>query len=197
NGNSTTANQNVIIDDTTPPVTPTLANVTGQCSATATTPTTTDNCAGTVTGTTSDPLTYNTQGTHVIHWTFNDGNGNSTTANQNVIIDDTTPPVTPTLANVTGQCSATATTPTTTDNCAGTVTGTTSDPLTYNTQGTHVIHWTFNDGNGNSTIANQNVIIDDTTPPVTPTLANVPGQCGAPATTPTTTDNGAGTVTGT
>ena len=33
-------------------------------------------------GTTSDALTYNTQGTHVIHWTFSDGNGNSTTANQ-------------------------------------------------------------------------------------------------------------------
>src|SRR5438445_179527 len=98
--------------DTTPPVTPTLADVTGQCSATATTPTTTEKGAGTVTGTTSNPWTYNTQGTHVIHWTFSDGNGNSTTANQNVIIHDTTPPVTPTLANVTGQCSATATTPT-------------------------------------------------------------------------------------
>src|SRR5438093_1068975 len=142
-----------------PPVTPTLANVTGQCSATATTPTTTDNCAGTVTGTTSDPLTYNTQGTHVIHWTFNDGNGNSTTATQNVIIDDTTPPVTPTLADVTGQCSATATTPTTTDNCAGTVTGTTSDPLTYNTQRSQERRGAISDGNGNSTTADQNVIV--------------------------------------
>src|SRR2546425_4111415 len=34
-------------------------------------------CAGTVTGTTTDPLTYNTQGTHVIHWTFDDGHGNT------------------------------------------------------------------------------------------------------------------------
>src|SRR6185369_3817547 len=110
-----------------------------------------DNCAGTVTGTTSDALSYSTQGTHVIHWTFSDGNGNSTTANQNVIIHDVTKPVTPTLADVTGECSATATAPTTTDNCAGTVTGTTTDALTYSTQGTHVIHWTFSDGNGNST----------------------------------------------
>ena len=149
----------VSITDTTAPVTPTLADVTGTCTATATAPTTTDACAGTITGTTTDALTYTTQGTHIIHWTFNDGNGNSTTANQNVIITDTTAPVTPTLADITGQCTATATAPTTTDVCVGTITGTTTDALTYTTQGTHIIHWTFNDGNGNSTTANQNVII--------------------------------------
>ena len=197
NGNSITVNQNVIVDDTTNPITPMLANVTGQCSATATVPTTTDNCAGTISGTTNDPLTYTTQGTHVIHWNFNDGNGNSITVNQNVIVDDTTNPVTPILANVTGQCSATATVPTTTDNCAGTISGTTNDPLTYTTQGTHIIHWTFSDGNGNSITVNQNVIVDDTTNPVTPMLANVTGQCSATATVPTTTDNCAGTINGT
>src|SRR5678815_4324301 len=81
-----------------------------------------DNCAGTVTGTTSDPLVYNTQGTFTVHWTFNDGNGNTSTANQTVVVDDVTPPVAPVLASVTGECSATVTAPTTTDNCAGTVT---------------------------------------------------------------------------
>ncbi|RKT00797.1 gliding motility-associated C-terminal domain-containing protein [Flavobacterium sp. 123] len=197
NGQSVTATQNVIIDDTVAPVIPTLANVTGQCSATATVPTTTDVCAGTITGTTSDPLTYSTQGSHTITWTFNDGNGQSVTATQNVIIDDTVAPVIPTLANVTGQCSATATVPTTTDVCAGTITGTTSDPLTYSTQGSHTITWTFNDGNGQSVTATQNVIIDDTVAPVIPTLANVTGQCSATATVPTTTDVCAGTITGT
>ncbi len=197
NGNIVTANQNVIVDDTTAPVVPTLANVTGQCSATAVAPTTTDNCAGTLTATTNDPLTYNTQGTFVITWTFNDGNGNSSTATQTVIVDDTTAPVVPTLANVTGQCSATATPPTTTDVCAGTITGTTNDPLTYNTQGTFVITWTFNDGNGNSSTATQTVIVDDVTAPVVPTLANVTGECSATATPPTTTDNCAGTLTAT
>ena len=196
-GNSITALQNVIIDDTTNPVAPTLAHVTGQCSAIASEPTTTDNCSGTLTGTTSDPLTYSTQGTHVITWTFDDGNGNTITANQNVIIDDTTNPVTPTLANVTGQCSATVSAPTTTDNCSGTLTGNTLDLLAYSTQGTHVITWTFDDGNGNTITANQNVIVDDTTNPVTPTLANVTGQCSAAASEPTTTDNCSGTLTGT
>ncbi|MGV1012069.1 MAG: gliding motility-associated C-terminal domain-containing protein [Flavobacterium sp.] len=197
NGNTTQVNQSVIVDDTTPPEAPMLVNVTGQCSATATAPTTTDNCLGTITGTTSDPLTYNSQGTYTIHWTFDDGNGNTTTTNQSVIVDDTTPPVAPMLVNVTGQCSATATAPTTTDNCLGTITGTTSDPLTYNSQGTFTIHWTFDDGNGNTTQVNQNVIVDDTTPPVAPMLTNVTGQCSATATAPTTTDNCLGTITGT
>ncbi|MFL5745296.1 MAG: PKD-like domain-containing protein, partial [Niastella sp.] len=196
NGNTSTANQNVVIHDVTPPVVPTLADITDECTATATAPTTTDNCAGTITGTTTDPLTYSTQGTHVIHWTFDDGHGNTSTANQNVIIHDVTAPVAPTLADVTGECTATATAPTTTDNCSGTITGTTTDPVTY-TSGTHVIHWTFNDGNGNSSTANQNVIIHDITAPVAPTLADVTGECSATATAPATTDNCAGTVTGT
>ena len=76
-------------------------------------------------------LTYTTQGTHVITWSFDDGNGNISTATQNVIIDDVTAPVVPVLADVTGECSATATAPTTTDNCSGTITGTTADALNY------------------------------------------------------------------
>jgi hypothetical protein len=197
NGNIITANQNVIVNDTTDPNTPTLADVTGQCDATATVPTTRDNCAGSITGTTSDPLTYAAQGTHVITWSFDDGNGNVITANQNVIVNDITDPNTPTLADVTGQCDATATVPTTRDNCAGSITGTTSDPLTYARQGTHVITWSFDDGNGNVITANQNVIVNDITDPNTPTLADVTGQCDATATVPATTDNCAGSITGT
>ncbi len=197
NGNSTTADQTVTIDDITPPVTPVLTGITGECTATATAPTTTDACAGIITGTTGDPLTYTSQGTHTIHWTFSDGNGNSTTADQTVTIDDITPPVTPVLTGITGECTATATAPTTTDACAGIITGTTGDPLTYTSQGTHTIHWTFSDGNGNSTTADQTVTIDDVTPPVTPVLTGITGECTATATAPTTTDACAGIITGT
>ena len=172
-----------MIDDITAPAVPTLADVTGECSATATTATTTDNCSGTITGTTTDALTYTTQGTHVIHWSFDDGNGNISTATQNVVIADITAPAVPALADVTGECSATATAPTTTDNCSGTITGTTTDALTYTTQGTHVIHWSFDDGNGNISTANQNVVIADITAPAVPTLADVTGECSATATT--------------
>ncbi|MDB2656631.1 T9SS type A sorting domain-containing protein [Crocinitomicaceae bacterium] len=197
NGNIVTATQNVIIDDITAPVTPILADITAECTATVTAPTTTDNCVGTVTGTTTDPLTYTGEGTNVITWTFDDGNGNTTTATQNVIIDDVTAPVAPTLAGVTGECSATATAPTTTDNCVGFVTGTTTDPLTYSAEGTYVITWTFDDGNGNTTTATQNVIVDDVTAPVSPALADLTDECTVTAVAPTATDNCAGTVTGT
>ena len=197
NGNVITADQNVIIDDTTNPATPILADVAGQCTGTAVSPTTSDNCDGVITGTTTYATTYTAQGTHVITWTFTDGNGNSITANQNVIINDTIDPVTPALADVTGECTATAVAPTTTDNCTGTITGTTTDLLTYTAQGTHVIAWSFDDGNGNGITVNQNVIIDDVTDPLTPTLADITAECTAASVVPTTTDACAGTVTGT
>ena len=150
------ATQRVVVDDVTAPVAPSINTVTGECSATVTTaPTATDNCVGTVTGTTTDALTYSTQGVHVITWKFNDGNGNTSTATQLVVVDDVTAPVKPTIATATGECSVTVTAPTTTDNCKGTVTGTTSDSLSYNTQGSYTITWTFNDGNGNASTAAQ------------------------------------------
>jgi hypothetical protein len=77
--------------------------------------------------------------------------------------------------------------------------GTTGDPLVYNTQGTFTVHWTFNDGNGNSSFASQNVIVKDTIAPVITrcpadiTVPAGPGQtvCGQVVTwaTPTASDN--------
>ncbi len=200
NGNVTTATQNVIVDDVTAPEVPVLADVTGECSATATAPSTNDACVGSIIGTTSDALTFDVQGTHVITWSFDDGNGNVSTATQNVIVDDITAPELPILADVTGECSATATAPTTIDACIGTITGTTSDALTYDVQGTYVITWSFDDGNGNVSTATQNVIVDDVTAPV-PDLASLPvlyGQCTVdmPA-APTATDNCGSVITGT
>ena len=197
NGNTSTATQNVIVKDTQAPVVPVLADVTGECGATVTAPTTTDACSGTITGTTTDPLSYSAQGTYLVHWTFNDGNGNTSTATQNVIVKDTQAPVVPVLADVTGECGATVTAPTTTDACSGTITGTTTDPLSYSVQGTYLVHWTFNDGDGNTSTATQNVIVKDTQAPVVPVLADVTGECGATVTAPTTTDACSGTITGT
>ena len=77
-----------------------------QCSASApTAPTATDNCSGTVTGTTTTSFPVTTQGTTVVTWTFNDGNGNTSTQTQNIVIDDTTAPVFTTApADVTVEC---------------------------------------------------------------------------------------------
>ncbi|WP_157448682.1 HYR domain-containing protein, partial [Bizionia sp. APA-3] len=124
------------------PLTPTLADLTDECSVTAAAPTTTDACAGTITGTTTDPLTYNTQGIYTITWNFDDGHGNDIDVVQNVIITDNTAPVADiaTLADVTAECSVTSlTAPTATDNCGGTVTVTNDASLPISTQGTTVL----------------------------------------------------------
>jgi hypothetical protein len=196
NGNSVVATQNVIIDDTSDPDIPVLPDVTGECSAIATVPTTTDACAGIITGTSSDPLSYSEQGTYTVLWTFDDGNGNSIVVPQNVIVDDVTDPEIPVLPDVSGECSVTASVPTTTDACAGTISGTTTDTLSYYTAGIYVITWTFDDGNGNSIQVPQNVIVIDEIDPFTPVLPELTGECSVEATTPTTTDNCAGTVSG-
>gem|GEM_PF-805336 len=203
NGNIVTQNQTVVIDDTTAPV-PNVTNlptISQSCSATLTAPTATDACAGTITGTTASPLTYSAEGTYSVTWTYNDGRGNTSTQNQTIVIDDTTAPVpnVSSLPTVTAQCSATLTAPTATDACAGTITGTTASPLTYSSEGSYTVTWSYNDGRGNTSTQNQTVVIDDTIAPV-PTVSSLPtvtAQCSATLTAPTATDACAGTITGT
>jgi hypothetical protein len=203
-GNFVSCTFNVTVVDNEKPV-PTLANlptITGQCSASIPAPpTATDNCSGLITGTTPNPVSYSTQGTYNVTWTYNDGNGNVQTQTQTVIVKDNIPPVTPVLATVNGECSAAASVPTTTDNCAGTVSGTTADATSYNAQGTYTIHWTFSDGNGNTTTANQTVIVKDVTAPVINCVAPITvnnniNVCGATVTyaRPTATDNCSGSA---
>jgi len=190
---------NVIVEDFSPPAMPTLATLTDECSVTAIAPTTTDNCAGIIIGTTTDPTEYSEQGTYTITWTFADGNGNSTTAEQTFIIDDVTAPSPPTLTDVNSECSVTSlTAPTTTDNCTGTITGTTTQTFPITTQGTTVVTWTFNDGNGNTATQTQNVIVDDNMSPIPDIeiLENITAECEVTElTAPTATDNCGGLVT--
>jgi hypothetical protein len=162
-GNSTNCTFTVTVLDTSSPTVPVLPVLTGQCSVSVPTPTATNSCGITkkiAIGTTSDPLTYTTQGTNIVHWSFDDGNGIVSTANQTVIVKDTIAPVAPVLPTVTGSCSApvTLTAPTATDNCAGTVTGTTTTVFPITAQGTTAVTWRFSDGNNTST-ATQNVVI--------------------------------------
>ena len=171
NGNSISQTQAVVIADVTPPVADVaqLPDVTGECEVSSLTPpTATDNCAGTITGTTSTSFPIDAQGVFQVIWTFDDGNGNTITQTQNVIINDVTAPV-PTvsqLPDLTNQCLVTTLTPpTATDNCGGTITGTTTTTAPIQTLGNSTITWTFDDGNGNTTTQTQNVInptIDNT-----------------------------------
>ncbi len=197
NGNSASANVEITVMDASSPV-PSIAALpvlTGQCAVSATAPTATDGCGATITATTTRPVTFSTQGYFTINWTYTAANGKTTSQLQQVIVHNTIPPSIPTLPDITGQCSAAATAPTTTDNCGGTVTGMTTDPLTYNQQGNYVIHWSFTDGNGNSSTATQNVIVKDITPPVINSVANISVFATSAAgaivnyTTPIGTDN--------
>ncbi len=130
-----------MIDDITDPVpdSPTLADVTAECSVTSlTAPTATDNCSGTVTVTNDASLPITAQGTTIVTWTYDDGNGNTVDQTQDVVIDDITDPVpdSPTLADVTAECSVTSlTAPTATDNCSGTVTVTNDASLPITSSG--------------------------------------------------------------
>ena len=168
NGDTATCGFNVIIVDTNAPVAPVLPDIiVGQCSGTPPTPVAIDSCVGAIQGTTTTKFPITTQGTNVVTWSFDDGHGNVTKANQNVIVKDTTPPVTPTLPDLLyGACNGVSVTPpapTTTDNCKGTVTGTTTTSFPITNFGTTVLTWTFDDGNGNKTTANQNVIVSGLT----------------------------------
>lgn len=177
-----------------------LANVNGQCEVTSlTAPTATDNCSGSITGThnASLPITSNT----TITWTYDDGDGNTSTQTQNVVLNDNTAPVADaaTLSDVTAQCEVTSlTAPTATDNCAGAIVGTHSLtlPITSNT----TITWTYDDGDGNTSTQTQNIVINDNIDPVADvaTLADINSQCAVSSlTAPTATDNCSGNLTGT
>ena len=123
-------------------------------------PTATDNCSGTITATTTSPLTYTTQGSFSITWTYTDAKGNVSTQNQNVVVNDNLGPVAnvTSLPTITGSCSVTMTRPTATDNCSGTITATTPSPLTL-TVGSYTITWTYTDAKGNISTQNQNVVV--------------------------------------
>lgn len=183
-GHSTNCTFTVTVTDTTAPVVPALPTLTGQCSVTVSAPApVTDNCGGLVTGTTSDPLTYTTQGTFTVRWAFGDGNGNTNTINQTVIVKDTIPPVAPVLPPATGNCGTpvTLTPPTASDNCAGMVPGTTTNSLVYTTAGTNIVYWTFDDGNGNRSTSTQTVIVTGLDfHGFYPPIAGTGGTCSAP-----------------
>ena len=205
NGNVATHAQNVIIDDVTAPIanTTTLNDVSSACEVTAiTVPNATDNCIGLVLGTTTTTFPITTQGTTIVTWTYDDGNGNTSTQTQNVIITDVTAPVADisTLSDITSTCQVVSLSPpSASDNCNGTILGTTTATLPITAQGTTTITWTYDDGNGNTSTQTQNIIIDD---PITPVvdlidLPDITAECSVTSlTAPTATDNCAGSITG-
>jgi hypothetical protein len=194
----------VTVEDVIAPVVPVLPDVIGECDATVPVATATDNCAGTVMGTTSDPLSYSVQGTYVIHWTFTDPSGNKSFATQNVIVKDTTPPTVACPANITVPAnvyednvygahvnfSATGA-----DNCG-------APALTYSVPsgsffpiGTHTITVTADDGHGNKSQCSFDITVECVKPTILTCATDVTavtdaGTCGANVTYTTNFNTG-------
>jgi hypothetical protein len=85
-----TVNISVTPDITAPvPDVTNLPAITNYCSILSSEiaiPTATDNCAGIIAATTTDPLSYTAVGNYVITWSYNDGNGNTSTQQQNLSV---------------------------------------------------------------------------------------------------------------
>lgn len=198
NGNTSTQTQSVVIDDITAPVPLEieLDDISTQCFLTdLPSPHALDNCVGYVEATTTDPLDYYEAGTYVVNWTFDDGNGNTATYTQNVIVLDNYPPSPDVveLPSITGECSVTGITPpTATDSCVGTVTATTTDPLSYNSPGTYTVNWIYDDGNGNTSTQTQQIIVINSgiVVPDLEELPNLTGECEVTNITPPTATGG-------
>lgn len=113
-------------------------------------------------------LPITTQGTTVITWTYDDGNGNISSQTQNVVITDVTAPV-PDIADLVEIVECLELTdliiPTALDNCMGSISGTYDVTLPI-TESTTVI-WTYDDGDGNISNQNQSIIINSVDASVT------------------------------
>jgi hypothetical protein len=143
----------------------TVANVTAQCSVTLIPPTATDNCGFTVTGTTGDPLSYNGEvgSPYYVNWSFDFGSGIVIVAKQTIFIDDTIAPIPDVTSlqalNISNCQIDSLTPPTATDNCAGIMNGVPNITFPFTTQGSTIITWTYNDGNGNIKTQTQNLTL--------------------------------------
>ncbi len=167
----------IVLDSITPvPLEATLLELSGECSVSAPTPPEAmDNCTGTITGTANltFPLTMDT----TVIWTYDDGNGNITTQSQEITITDDLSPVpnTADLAEISGNCSPIlVATPTSTDNCGGTIQGDPDVSLPISNPGTTIITWTYDDGNGNSSSQMQTVTLNEDIIPPVPVVESLP-----------------------
>ena len=219
-GNTETCTQIVTVKDTqkptiTCPATVIVSADANLCTASGVllgTPTTSDNCNGTVTVTVTNnaPLVFPI-GDTTVTWTAEDAAGNTETCTQIVTVKDTqkptiTCPATVVVSADANLCTASGVllgTPTTSDNCNGTVKVTNNAPLVFPIGDTTVI-WTAEDAAGNTQTCTQTVRVNDTEKPTItcPAIvivladANLCSASGVLLGTPTTSDNcGSVTVT--
>ncbi|MCI5194023.1 MAG: hypothetical protein D3915_13020, partial [Candidatus Electrothrix sp. AU1_5] len=174
-GESDSCTAIVSVVDNLPPASDvaSLPQVTGECSAAITSfPTATDNCAGTVTGNTSDSLNYSVQGTYTVAWTFDDSSGNTSSQIQEVVVQDTVAP-TAVAKDITVQLDASGNASIvagdidngSSDNCS--IASMTVSPANFNCGniGANTVTLTVTDNSGNVSTATATVIVEDTVAP--------------------------------
>jgi len=188
----TTATQLVTITDTTPPSitiqqpTITIEATAAQTPVTLGTVTAIDLVDGAITPSSDAPATFPV-GITTVTYTATDGAGNTTTATQTVTVADTTPPVL-TVQNPGITVEATATqmtvslgTVAATDLVDGPLTPVNNAPATF-PLGITTVTWTATDAAGNSATAQQQVTVQDTTPPTitAPAAVSADSNTGQP-----------------
>ncbi|MFD2561386.1 Ig-like domain-containing protein [Aquimarina rubra] len=160
----------------------TLPDINAECSATPTTPSATDNCDGSITGVTSTIFPITDQGTTIVSWTFTDTAGNSSSATQNVIILDNTPPTVLTQ-NITIQLDAMGNASIvasqidngSSDTCGIASLSVTPDTFNSSNIGANMVTLTVTDVNGNTDTADATVTVEDIIIP-TVQIQNVPAN---------------------
>jgi uncharacterized repeat protein (TIGR01451 family) len=181
-GNSSTCVQNIIVQDTTLPVITCPDDITLNCPADTSTVTTgiataTDECNSTPAITYVDAVSpgdcENTFSV-VRTWTATDACGNSSSCEQNILVQDTTLPIITCPADITLDCPADTSTAgagmaTATDECNAAVTMSYSDVVTPGScpsEYSIVRTWSATDACGNTATCDQFIQVQDTTSPV-------------------------------
>ena len=127
----------------------------------------TDNCTASITPTHNGPMVFPIGSTSVI-WTADDGNGNTNTCVQTVMVMDNQAPIIVCPGNVTvntdlGFCTASNIAlgnASVTDNCNMSIIPTHNGPVTFPIGSTNIT-WTAHDGNGNNNTCSQTVLVTD------------------------------------
>ncbi|WP_053978390.1 LamG-like jellyroll fold domain-containing protein [Mangrovimonas xylaniphaga] len=126
-----------------------------------------DNCSQNITYTISDsgeiitafPYNFPIGTTTVI--VEADSNGLIDLCEFDVVVTDIESPTISGMEDITWGCDYSVTAPVATDNCGGAITGTTSSPTTYDSNGTYSIDWNFDYGSGIVYIAKQKITIQE------------------------------------
>lgn len=190
-GNISTATQVVTITDTTAPIITIPANVTAEATGPLTLVSFGAVTANDLVDGVLAPVANNNGpfaiGIHTITWSVTDAAGNASSATQTLTVTDTTAPTVTPPAAITLEATA-ALTPvvlgvaTASDLVDGTLIPA-ADITGRFAVGTHVITWRATDANGNTGIAIQTVIVQDTTAPKVTAPANIAIEANSVLTT--------------